>query len=75
MAMPMNTKHTRGQWRLVGDRIKAGGTHRLLPVAGLFHAKGHEAEDAATPDLPDEQQRAQLVTLAMLNARMHEQKA
>lgn len=43
----MDMKHTPGPWRLVGDCIEAGGAHRLLPVAVLPRAKGHEAEDAA----------------------------
>jgi hypothetical protein len=78
----MEGKHTRGPWRLVGDRIEAGGTHRLLPVAVLPHAKGHEAEDAANgallaaaPELLDELQRAELIILAMLNVMTDEQKA
>lgn len=78
----MDTKHTRGPWRLVGDRIEASGTHRLLPVAVLSHAKGHEAEDAANgallaaaPELLDELQRSELIILAMLNAMTDEQKA
>ena len=82
METPMDTKYTRGPWRLVGDRIEAGGTHRLPPVAALFHAKGHKDEDAANgallaaaPELLDELQRAELIILAMLNVMTDEQKA
>jgi hypothetical protein len=82
MEMPMDTKHTRGPWRLVGDRIEARGTRRLLPVAMLYRAKGHEAEDAANgalltaaPEMLDELRRAELIILTMLNAMTDEQKA
>lgn len=81
--MPMETtKHTRGPWRLKGDRIEAGWAHRLLPVATLYRIQRHEAEDAANgallaaaPELLDELQRAEMIILAMLNAMTEEQKA
>lgn len=43
----METKHTRGPWRLEGERIEADEAHSLLPVATVYRAKGYEAEDAA----------------------------
>jgi hypothetical protein len=77
----MDTKHTRGPWRLKGDRIEAGEKQRLLPVAMLCRAKGHEAEDtangallAAAPELLHELQRADAVIQTMLGFMSTEQK-
>jgi hypothetical protein len=82
MEKPMGTKHTPGPWRLEGDRIEADGKHNLPPVATVYRAKGHEAEDAANaallataPELLGELKLAQLVILAMLGFMNTEQKA
>jgi hypothetical protein len=83
LEVPMEEdRHTRGPWRLEGDRIEAEDRLGPLLVAHVRRAKGHEAEGdangallAAAPELLDELLRAELVIQTMLRFMTVEQKA
>ena len=75
-------KHTRGPWRLEGDRIEADDGQGPVLVATVRRTQGHDAEVAANgallaaaPELLDELLRADVVIQIMLWLMTAEQKA